>query len=474
MTRVSPLRLLEGSVSLPMMAAVVLAALIHQWSSDDWPLAFWAGTVALVELLPVPAWRELRISMSFPLLMAVAFIYSPGLALLVAFVGSVDPREFRGEVDVWRALFNRAQIGLASFVGSLLFHSVTASVQGWWSRAIGGATLAALAAYIVNATLVGLAASFHYRMPFTQVARKLRIGNPAEFLVSYVGLGVVGMLLARLYLATDRGAWAVALFLLPLLLARQMFFRSRALEEATNELRVRGRVLELLSNRMAEERLDERQQVAKYLHDDLSQRLFRLGVHADVARKHLEAGETQQALELLARIRADRDDASETVRGLLRDLHTATLGRTGLSDALHVFTADLESESKARIHVFVDEFELPAPIQLLAYQIAREAILNAVNHGGPTNVWVSLREMPEDLRLEVRDDGKGFDPETEESDGHYGLSIMRERAGLAGGTIRIDSAPGAGAKVTVSLPRSWLAPPESGGEPPAEPGLGLA
>src|SRR5688572_23483585 len=88
-------------------------------------LVFWAALIGLVELLPVPAWRGLTISVGFPLLMVVAFLYEPAAAAAVALVGASDPREFRGEVTLLRALFNRCQVALSVLAASALFHGLT-------------------------------------------------------------------------------------------------------------------------------------------------------------------------------------------------------------------------------------------------------------------------------------------------------------------------------------------------------------
>src|SRR5918999_1533899 len=90
-----------------------------------WLLLFWASLIGLVELLPVPAWRGLTISVGFPLLMVVAFLYEPAAAAAVAFVGASDPREFRREVSLLRALFNRCQVALSVLAASAVFHSMT-------------------------------------------------------------------------------------------------------------------------------------------------------------------------------------------------------------------------------------------------------------------------------------------------------------------------------------------------------------
>src|SRR5919108_3318255 len=89
-----------------------------------WQLALWALGIALVELLPVPAWRGLSISVGFPLLMVVAFLFAPAAAGATAFVGASDPREFRREVTVLRALFNRCQVALSVVAASAVFHAM--------------------------------------------------------------------------------------------------------------------------------------------------------------------------------------------------------------------------------------------------------------------------------------------------------------------------------------------------------------
>ncbi|MGH9195610.1 MAG: hypothetical protein ACRD1T_07715, partial [Acidimicrobiia bacterium] len=234
---------------------------------------FWAVTIAIVELLPVPTWKSLQVGTGFPLYTAVAFIYPPAVAGLIAFLASSDPREIRREVSLTRALFNRSQLALALLSASAVFHVLGGRVDEWGASLATAAPLAVLVFHILNTGFVSVVVALSYEISVRAVLRHMRIGNPQEFLISYLGLGLLGVTLARLYV--DVGWWAVAAFVMPLLLARQMFFRTRALEEATKELQDRAVVLRALSNRMAEERQDERKAIAGYLHDDLAQVLYR-------------------------------------------------------------------------------------------------------------------------------------------------------------------------------------------------------
>ncbi len=286
----------------------------------------------------------------------------------------------------------------------------------------------------------------------------MRIGNPFEFLISYLGLGLLGVMLAHLYLQV--GWWAVAAFVMPLLLARQMFFRTRALEEATKELQDREVVLRALSNRMAEERQDERRAIAGYLHDDLAQVLYRMALHLDISEKHLEKGSSQKAQEEIASLRESRDRAMQLIRALIRDLHRSPLGRAGLSEALNSYAHEVERDTGVRIRTDLEDIEMAPPVQLLCYHVAREAVMNAIKHAEASAITIAFESTAEGARLSVSDDGRGFDVEAGEPEGHYGLTMMRERAQVAGGTFKIDSAVGRGTSVTADFPTSWMVEPD--------------
>jgi signal transduction histidine kinase len=434
---------------------------------DYWgELVFWAALIGLVELLPVPAWRGLTISVGFPLLMVVAFLYEPAAAAAVALVGASDPREYRREVTILRALFNRCQVALSVLAASAFFHGLTGfgreTKPGPWLALLLAAAGASLVDYAVNSGLVATFVSLRTGVPIRQVARELRIGRLSEFLVSYFGLGLVGLSLAVLYNSVE--VWALPAILAPLLFARQMFFRSQALEEAHVELKDREQVLRSLSNAMAEERADERLQIAGYLHDDLAQVLFRLSIQVDVARKLLEKGQTEDVAAQLDKIRHSKQETSDRIRALIRDLHRSPLGAKGLAEALESFTDEVGRDSSIRFHRDVEDIDLPAPIALLVYHIAREGVMNALKHAQPRDVWITVREEDDDIVLSMRDNGVGFDTEAPGPEGHFGMAMMRERAQVGGGRFEVESTPGEGTTITVRFPKSLLQQ-----EPPPEP-----
>ncbi|HXF72142.1 MAG TPA: ATP-binding protein, partial [Actinomycetota bacterium] len=144
--------------------------------------------------------------------------------------------------------------------------------------------------------------------------------------------------------------------------------------------------------------------------------------------------------------------AQDALRRVVRDLRDSSLGPGGLHRALKALVRNVESAGSARIIVEADEVEGEPLVQLLAYQIIREALQNAVKHSSASSIRVSVRSEEAVIRILVEDDGVGFSQYTVDCEKHFGLQLMRERAEAAGGHLYIDSAPGAGTRVVASLP----------------------
>ena len=123
----------------------------------------------------------------------------------------------------------------------------------------------------------------------------------------------------------------------------------------------------------------------------------------------------------------------------------------------------------------VVEVSLPPPIQLLIYQIAREAAMNALKHAEAREIRISLAETHDGVDLSIADDGKGFDTSAPPPEGHFGSVMMKERALVAGGTYSIQSEVGKGTTITAGFPRVWVeegseleSTAEADGEPESE------
>src|SRR5262245_61718275 len=198
------------------LAIILLLNAARGWDSEPaWLL--WAPLVAGVELLPVSTWRGLTLSVGFPLLMMVAILYPPGAAGAIAFLGASDPRELRREVSVATALFNRSQVALSVMAAGAVFHIFQEPLQQLSEThtlvLIGAASLAAVADYVVNAGLVATFMSLKLHLPVRKMVRQLSIGGGREFLVSYLGLGVLGLTLAAMY--DHVGLWMLPAVLAP-------------------------------------------------------------------------------------------------------------------------------------------------------------------------------------------------------------------------------------------------------------------
>lgn len=189
----------------------------------------------------------------------------------------------------------------------------------------------------------------------------------------------------------------------------------------------------------------ERARIALDLHDEVNQALtgllLRLGALRRVAPPELEAE--------LAETNAVATQAMEELLAIARQLRPTTLDDLGLEAAL----ASLVDEIGRRAGVAAafepegDVSSVPDDVQLVAYRVAQEALSNSIQHGTPEHVRVRLIGAADSLELRVTDDGPGFDAHG--SKPGLGISGMRERALLCGGTLQIDSAPGAGTRVTL-------------------------
>jgi diguanylate cyclase (GGDEF)-like protein len=234
--RTAKLRLFELLVVLPLF---VLFA--HSFSENpeqflDPRILIWALAVAVVDLLPVQASSEMAFSLSFPIELSAALVYSPAVAALTAFLGAADRRELHGELPLPKALYIRGQIAWSVALESFVFHHL-ASLDHWRWFQLGPAVLAAaIAGYLVNVIVVAKYASMQRDEPLIPVIREMHVGVFGEFVVSYMGLALFSVLVALTTQSTRLGLWALIVFIAPLAFARQMFMRTHSLQVATDEL----------------------------------------------------------------------------------------------------------------------------------------------------------------------------------------------------------------------------------------------
>jgi len=197
--------------------------------------------------------------------------------------------------------------------------------------------------------------------------------------------------------------------------------------------------------------LEERQRLARELHDSVSQALYGIALGARTARTLLDRDPAQAAAPLDYVLQLAGAGMAE-MRALIFELRPESLESEGLVAAI----AKQAASMRARYGIVVDavtgeEPEAPYPVKEALYRIAQEALHNTVKHARARRVEVRLHRNAAGLALEVCDDGVGFDPD-DAFPGRLGLHTMRERAVRLSGTLDVASAVGDGTRVRVKIP----------------------
>lgn len=233
--------------------------------------------------------------------------------------------------------------------------------------------------------------------------------------------------------------------------------------ELTRERDVRRRAEEdvQLKQRLLTQSLEEKIRLGRDLHDGIIQSLYAVGLTLESVRG-LVRTDPAEADRRLEQCRATLNGSIRDARTYITGLAPDHLRRTGFATALEPLLHELRSDRDMRFEINVDEdaTALLTPDQTIeALQIAREAVSNALRHGGASLVTVRVHKGDREVCLLVQDNGAGFDPGGRRDGGH-GLGNMRARAERIGATLQVTSHPGEGARVLATLP--LLRPPATG------------
>ncbi len=231
--------------------------------------------------------------------------------------------------------------------------------------------------------------------------------------------------------------------------------------EAEATIRELGRQREALLERLVEAQEAERGQIAADVHDDSVQALAAVDLRLGLLARQL-AERAPDLLELLHPLQENVQSATERLRSLLFDLETPDADG-GLASALMRSGAQIFENTATTFGITgsVDP-ELPESTLIVAYRIAREAMVNVVKHAQATRVQVTISKTPNGLLVTVRDDGVGPGASTSSSPpGHFGITSMIDRASLSGGSCEIHAGPEGGTVVELWLPVAWPAGPLS-------------
>ncbi|MGA7524166.1 MAG: two-component regulator propeller domain-containing protein [Acidobacteriaceae bacterium] len=206
----------------------------------------------------------------------------------------------------------------------------------------------------------------------------------------------------------------------------------------------------------AEERLMERERIARELHDTLLQGVLSASMHLEAAHDRLP--EDSPARPVMAKVLTVMRQVTEEGRNALRGLRTKDQADADLGVAFSRIGQEfgLAGETGYRVIAQSDPRRMRPRIRDEVYRIGREAIMNAFLHAKANSIEVVIEYAGRCFRLIVRDDGQGIDPHVLDSgrEGHWGLAGMKERAESIGATLRLRSRVGAGTEVELSVPES--------------------
>ena len=208
--------------------------------------------------------------------------------------------------------------------------------------------------------------------------------------------------------------------------------------------------------------LEERDRLAREMHDNLSQALGYLNVKASITDELLSGNQINQAQASLLEMKQIARETYTDVREAIFNLRTTASSGLGFLPTLQDYLAEYRAYYGVDARLVVDNKslpEFPADVEIQIIRIIQEALTNVRKHAGANNAWVRFEQNGDWIHISVEDDGWGFDPTQVTGEGrhYFGLQIMRERAESVGGDLELDSRPGKGTRVVIRVP---LAPGE--------------
>ncbi len=202
----------------------------------------------------------------------------------------------------------------------------------------------------------------------------------------------------------------------------------------------------------------ERNRIARDLHDGPVQGVSAASLSLEAALLMIGAGDVDRGVDVLSKVRKELADEADALRALMAGLRPPVLEERGLMPALReaVTRFGMEQDVETDL-VGTLPRPLSADLETLAYRVVQEALTNAAKHARAGRVVVSVESSATALRVEVEDNGRGFDSAMTREflrQGRVGLASMRERVELANGTFVIRSTPGRGTSIVATLPVS--------------------
>ena len=236
-------------------------------------------------------------------------------------------------------------------------------------------------------------------------------------------------------------------------LERRIAARTAELEVSNLELRRSREELHEITSVGATAREQERSRLARELHDELGQALTALRMDLAWIEEHGAAGDERIASKIAA-MRELLDGTVAATRRIAADLRPLMLDDLGFIPSVEWLVGNFEQRHGIECELVVEpaEFDLAEPQSTAVFRIVQESLTNVARHSGASLVEVRLSRANGAIRLRVRDNGSGFDPGTPRRPNSFGLVGLRERTHLVAGRISIDTAPGRGTSIEVTIP----------------------
>jgi signal transduction histidine kinase len=437
---------------------LLLFSLLFAWHFSQNPgllpisvLVFWLPIYMAVDLLPIrlPSGVTFSMDSSVNIALVVIFRTEPWVPMLISFVGVVDPRLFKKEILFRRDLFNRAQIGVSVGVCGWVANTVWQLNPG---QRAPGLIVAAVSFSLCNIGFVWLAIKLHTGMSARDSLGSLFPRPRMNFAVFYPAFLVLGIAIAEIYLRVGYGWWLAAIILIPLFIGRFALVFAEKQAVLAGRVRDQKTALWSMTEKLFMEREQERERIAQQIHDSSLQYLAGAALALRQARHRLGLRPTDPTADTLDTVDAGLHRGIEELRDSLSSLRHATMN-DGLVDSVKKFLHEITWLWRVRVASDCAVLEEPPrAVALTCFLIIQEAVSNAAQHSGSSDIMVELTQRDDGFTVLVQDSGQGFPDDIVNANDHFGLELMTRRASEAGGELTIESLRGIGTTVTAFIP----------------------
>ena len=447
------------------LGALIVAALVIAFDPNIWKnlqpetLSVAGVTIFLMSVFAVrlPGSNQIQWAPSVFIHLGLAVTFGP----VGAAVGAVaEPLgvSLRNHNGWFRTTFNITNAFIANVSAWLAFAVVNGTQVDGTGRALAGGLCAGVVHFVVNSGFVAVVIHLSdRRVPIAQVMRSRIAVLPYSIGYGFAAFAFVAMS------SPPHGYGAVGFLALlaPLILLHGFLIRyTRNVHESEVERAAHQKEREGLLQKAVEASEAERRRIARDLHDGVVQNLagmaFALSAEASQLKGQASLGNGhRELLDLLETSADETRGAMKDLRTLIIELAPPTLRREGLHAALLEVLREMKRSGTNT------ELDLPPNLRLredrgtLIFRVAQEILRNVASHAHAKNVKVELIEEDGSAILSIQDDGRGFsqsDVDRRRGEGHLGTTAIVELAENAGGTLTIDSEPGRGTLVVLTLP----------------------